>query len=158
MNKRFNSGFTLIELMIVVAIVAILASIAYPAYTSSILKGKRAEARTALMELMQQQERYMTQTNSYCAFSNTSGTTAAVAGPCTDPVPFKTFSGDNSTNAAYYLSVDACPPATTTTAADMKECVRVSAAPIRSDPEAGTLQMLSTGTKTCTGTKPSVCW
>lgn len=156
MNKRFNSGFTLIELMIVVAIVAILASIAYPAYTSSILKGKRAEARTALMELMQQQERYMTQTNSYCAFSNTSGTTAAVAG-CTT-VPFKTFSGDNATNAAYFLSADACPPATTTTAADMKECVRVSAVPLRSDPEAGTLQMLSTGTKTCTGTKTSVCW
>lgn len=150
MNKRLNSGFSLIELMIVVAIIGILAGIAYPAYTSSILKGKRAEARTALMELMQQQERFMTQTNSYCAFSNTSGTTAAVAG-C-DTVPFKTFSGDNAANAAYYLSADACPSST------IAECVRVSASPIKSDPEAGTLQILSTGTKTCTGTKISVCW
>lgn len=151
MNKRFSKGFTLIELMIVVAIIAILASIAYPAYTSSILKGKRAEARTALTELMQQQERFMTQTNSYCAFSNTAGTTAVVAG-CTT-VPFKTYSGDTSAKAAYYLSAAACTDST------IAECVQVSAEPVKADPEAGTLQMLSTGTKTCVGgTKPSVCW
>lgn len=150
MKKRTSSGFSLIELMIVVAIIGILAGVAYPSYTNSILKGKRAEARTALMELMQQQERFMTQTNSYCAFSNTGGTTAVVAG-CTT-VPFRTFSGDNAAKAAYYLSADACPSST------IAECVRVSAAPIKSDPEAGTLQMLSTGTKTCTGTYTSVCW
>lgn len=138
------------ELMIVVAIVGILSSIAYPAYTGSVLKGKRAEGRTALAELMQQQERFMTQSNTYCSFSNTSGTTAAVAG-CTT-VPFKSFSGDNAGKAAYLLSADACPSST------IKECVRVSATPIRTDPDAGTLQMLSTGTKTCTGTKTSVCW
>ena len=150
MKKKLETGFTLIELMIVVAIVAILTSIAYPAYTSSIVKGKRAEGRTALSELMQQQERFMTQTNSYCAFSNMSGTTAVVAG-CTT-VPFKTFSGDSQAKAAYYLSSDACPSST------IAECVRVSAVPIKTDTEAGTLQVLSTGTKTCTGTNLSSCW
>ena len=50
LNRRVNRGFTLIELMIVVAIVAILAAIAYPAYTESVRKGRRAEARTALAE------------------------------------------------------------------------------------------------------------
>ncbi len=150
MKKHLGSGFTLIELMIVVAIIAILSSIAYPAYTDSILKGKRAEGRMALVELMQQQERHMTQTNSYCAFSNTSGTTAVVAG-CT-VVAFKTFSGDSQARAAYYLSADACPSST------IAECVRVSAVPIKSDADGGTLQVLSTGTKTCTGTKTSVCW
>lgn len=150
MKKRLDSGFTLIELMIVVAIVAILTSVAYPAYTSSIIKGKRAEGRTALAELLQQQERYMTQTNSYCSFSNTAGTAAAVAG-CTT-VPFKTFSGDSLGKAAYYLSADACPNST------IAECVRVAAVPIKSDTEAGTLQVLSTGTKTCTGTNTGVCW
>lgn len=150
MNKYLNSGFTLIELMIVVAILAILTSIAYPAYTSSTVKGKRAEGRTALFELMQQQERFMTQTNSYCAFSNTSGVTSVVAGCAT--VPFKTFSGDSQAKAAYYLSADACPNST------IAECVRVSAVPIKADTEAGTLQVLSTGTKTCTGTNTTVCW
>lgn len=146
MNKLLNRGFTLIELMIVVAIVAILASVAYPAYTSSILKGKRAEARAALTELMQQQERYMTQNNTYLAFSNTAGTTNPAS------VPFKTYSGDSAVNPSYYLSASVCG------ALNINECVTVSAAPVQSDPEVGTLQILSSGTKTCTGTRPAVCW
>lgn len=158
MNKRLNTGFTLIELMIVVAIVGILASIAYPSYVNSVRKGKRAEGRAALTELLQQEERFMTQTNSYCAFSNSSGTTAVGAGcGSATTVPFKTYSGDNAASPSYYLSADACPPATTTDAAAMKECVRVSAIPTFTDTEAGTLQILSTGTKTCS-TGSSVCW
>ncbi|RZM02652.1 MAG: type IV pilin protein, partial [Variovorax sp.] len=66
--RRRQAGFTLIELMIVVAIVGILATIAYPSYRESVLKGRRAEARTALLELMQQQERYMTQRGAYLNF------------------------------------------------------------------------------------------
>ena len=61
-------GFTLIELMITVAIIGILAAIAYPSYQDSILKGRRAEGRTALLNLLQQQERYYTQTGSYLSF------------------------------------------------------------------------------------------
>jgi len=152
MKNKSASGFTLIELMIVVAIVAILASIAYPSYISSVIKGRRASGRTALTELMQQQERYMTQNNTYCAFSNSGGTTAAVSG-CTT-VPFKTFSGDNSASPDYYLSAATCP----NTVFTVKECIQVQADPVKSDPEAGSLQILSTGTKTCTGTKTSVCW
>lgn len=151
MNEKRSHGFTLVELMIVVAIIAILTSIAYPAYTSSILKGKRAEGRAALAELLQQQERYMTQNNVYLTFTNTAGTTS----PAT--VPFKTYSGDNPTKAAYYLKASAC-----SVSIAISECVMVEAVPVNSgsDLEYGTLQMLSTGTKTCTGTKnaTSGCW
>ena len=161
MNTHSHRGFSLIELMIVVAIVGILASIAYPAYISSILKGRRAQARAAVMELLQQQERYLTQQNTYLIFSNSSGTTL----PATAATTFKVFAGDNTTNASYWLSADQCPDGSGGTL-NIIDCVRVSATPVpvspdpRSDPEVGTLRMTSTGTKDCTGTttNTSLCW
>ncbi len=53
-----RNGFTLIELMVVIAIVAILAAIAYPSYTQYVRRGARAEARTALLEAQQFMERF----------------------------------------------------------------------------------------------------
>lgn len=160
-------GFTLIELMIVVAIVAILASIAYPAYTNSVLKGKRAQGRTALAELMQQQERYMTQRNCYLGFTTLASfvATASAPSPSTDcggitatAVPFKTFSGDNQSSAAYKLTADTCPATGGGTLA-ISECVRVNATPVGTDPVAGTLWMTSTGNKGCTGgAAAALCW
>jgi type IV pilus assembly protein PilE len=63
--KRLNSGFTLIELMIVVAIVAILAAIAFPSYARYVEKARRADAQSALLDVSQRLERCYTQTNTY---------------------------------------------------------------------------------------------
>lgn len=52
------NGFTLVELVIVIAIIGILASLAYPAYTEQIRKGRRAEAKSALLDIASRQERY----------------------------------------------------------------------------------------------------
>jgi type IV pilus assembly protein PilE len=60
-----QKGFTLIELMIVVAIVAIIASIAYPSYTESIRKSRRADAQAVLLESGQFLERFFTENNRY---------------------------------------------------------------------------------------------
>ena len=56
---RRSIGFTLIELMVVVAIVGILAAIAYPSYLDQVRKGRRAEAQALLMELAQRQQNFL---------------------------------------------------------------------------------------------------
>ena len=58
-------GFTLIELMIVVAVVAILSSIAYPSYTEYVRRGHRAEARAGILQAAQWLERAATATGTY---------------------------------------------------------------------------------------------
>ena len=60
-----TGGFTLIELMIAVAIIAILATIAYPSYRQQVLKSQRTEAKTALSDAAQRLERCYTQFNAY---------------------------------------------------------------------------------------------
>ena len=64
-NPRFSSGFTLLELMIVVAIVGILANIAYASYSSSVAKSRRNAAQGCLMEQAQYMERVYTTSMSY---------------------------------------------------------------------------------------------
>lgn len=73
LRRAQHTGFTLIELMITVAIVAILAAIAYPSYTEYVQRSHRADARAALASAAQFMERQLTTTNAYPAtFSGTS--------------------------------------------------------------------------------------
>lgn len=63
--KHSNRGFTLIELMIVVAIIGILAAIAYPSYDEYIKRGNRTEGQAFLSDVAARQERYYSQNNAY---------------------------------------------------------------------------------------------
>ncbi|MEN3111424.1 type IV pilin protein [Uliginosibacterium paludis] len=71
-----SSGFTLIELMIVVAIVAILAAIAVPNYREYVLRAGRGDAKTVLLEISQAMERNYTEANRYD--KNAAGATMTV--------------------------------------------------------------------------------
>ena len=64
-HKKYQSGFTLIEVMIVVVIVAVLSSIAYPSYKESVARSRRAEARVVLTAAQQWMERFYTENNRY---------------------------------------------------------------------------------------------
>jgi type IV pilus assembly protein PilE len=81
-----SRGFTLIELMIVVAIIAVLAAIAYPSYTSYITKTRRNAATACLSEYANYMERYYTTNLSYAASASTSGGTP-VANPVSTTPP-----------------------------------------------------------------------
>ncbi len=63
--KARHSGFTLIELMIVVVIIGILASIAYPSYLDYVERARRSDAQGALLGLANAMERHHTVNNSY---------------------------------------------------------------------------------------------
>lgn len=65
MKKHKQQGFTLIELMIVVAVVGILSAIAYPSYTEYVRRGHRADARAGLLQAQLWMERAATATGVY---------------------------------------------------------------------------------------------
>lgn len=166
MKRIAVAGFSLLELMIVVVVVGVLASVAYPAFTDAILKGRRAQARVAIAELMQQEERFMTQRNCYLAFSTAADAVATAeasveCGITADfAVPFRPYAGDRATDAAYLLSSRACLDGSV--ALSLRECVSVEGRPLRPDPQAGVLWMSSTGARGCTGSaslsRPTLCW
>jgi type IV pilus assembly protein PilE len=62
---RRRRGFTLIELMVTVAVIAILAAIAFPSYTSYVRKAKRATAQTGLMDLASKEQTYLLDRRTY---------------------------------------------------------------------------------------------
>lgn len=74
-----QSGFTLIELMIVVAIIGIIAAIAYPSYSDHVDRARRSDAQGALMGLAAAMERHYASNNSYQEAASGGGDTGAPA-------------------------------------------------------------------------------
>ena len=109
--KRKPLGFSLIELMIVVAIVGILGSIAYPSYLNQVAQSRRADAQAVLMEAAQFMERFYTENNRY--HQDTGGTAVAL------PVQLRELPRDSGTKS-YDISVQASTASTYTLRATPK--------------------------------------
>ncbi len=97
--KTINKGFTLLELMIVVAIIAILASIAFPSYQDSVRKSRRAAAQADLLEISSFLERKFTEDNVYNGDTNTN--TLAASGVTND---YYVFTLPTFTATSYILN------------------------------------------------------
>lgn len=138
MTKRDSSGFTLIELMIVVAIIGILAAIAYPAYQDQVRKSKRSDGQVALLDMMAKQERYYTDNNTYTATLTNLGYTVDADGNADSP------------EADYKLSAGTCASGT------IAVCIELTATGQGdqvNDGSCGTLTINSRNVKS-----PAACW
>jgi type IV pilus assembly protein PilE len=96
-GARRGRGLTLIEVLIAVAIVAVLTAIAVPMYSQYLVRGQRAAAKTALLQMSQAMERYYTACGTYATT-----TTGPCAGTISSTVvyPLSTFvSGSTGCNA-----------------------------------------------------------
>lgn len=134
-NSHKQTGFTLVEVLITIAVVAVLIVIAVPAYTTYITKSRRSDGQSALLDMSNRMERYFTENNTYV------GATPTALGV-----------GTTSPSGHYTLSV---PTATATT-------YTLQATPIgaqlQSDTQCGTLSYDYLGTKGSSAGTVANCW
>jgi type IV pilus assembly protein PilE len=155
-----QKAFTLIELMIVVAVITILAAIAYPSYQDSLAKSRRADAKAALSELSVFMERLYTATGCYNAGADKAcgtGDDVTTAPNLSLLTPFYKYNSSGAWTGAvatpksgtvnYNLSLSVITASTYTL-----QAVPVSTT---TDPLCGTLTLSHTGAKTPTTTG---CW
>jgi type IV pilus assembly protein PilE len=147
-NRTWSrAGFTLIELMIVVAIVAIVAAIAYPAYTNYIVKTRRVAAASCLSEYANYMERYYT-TN--LGYDEDTATT-----PVANTLPALDCAGVQRTGTNYKYTL---PAATLKVASYVINAVPIGTQLAR-DTKCGTLTLDQTGKRTVSGTDTvDRCW
>lgn len=138
-TKRRQHGMTLLELMAVVMVIGVLGMIAIPSYRQYVMRAQRAEAKTALMRLQVNQERFYLQNRIY---SN-------------DPIALG-FPGSNSERGTYALTIDSANLAAGYTATAAPRAG--GAYDMQNDEECATFTIDALGVRTATGTGAARCW
>ncbi|MEX0619820.1 MAG: type IV pilin protein [Pseudohongiellaceae bacterium] len=137
---RQTTGYTLLELLITVAIIGIIAAVALPTYQQSVLRSARAEAKSALMQVAANQERFYSANNSYSTNA--------------DPLSASPQATVESRDGSYVVSVAAC------TSGSIANCFLATAVPQdnQSADSCGSLTLTNTGVRAATGGSVDDCW
>ncbi len=138
LQRRGVAGFTLIELMIVVAVVAVLAAIAYPSYQDALRKSRRGQAKADLVEYVAQAERFRTVNNTYVGFLFPGG------------VPTIQSPREAGSPARYDLAI------TTQTVTDL--VISATAVADQANDRCGDLSLANTNEKTNSAGDLADCW
>lgn len=133
--RRRTGGFTLIELMIVVAVIAILSAIAYPSYQEQVRKSRRGQVKADLVEYAQLAERFHTVNNTYVGFD----------------LPFDQSPRENGATAHYGLTLN--PDSTASTFV-----IEATAQGNQAKDRCGDLSLNQAGVKTNSKGNLSDCW
>ena len=154
-----SRGFTLMEVLIAVAIVGILAAIALPSYRSYVERTNRGVAKSALAEVASRQESWYVDRKRYAASLDRLGWSG-------DPLFLNReggLSASGDSHSIYRVSLQgnpaslSCPPGGSPSTAGYS----VVAVPINAqagDTACGTLCLTSTGIRSASGSSPDLCW
>lgn len=139
-KKDYFAGYTLVELLITVAIIGIIAAVALPSFQASSMRAARSEAQAALLEAASDQERF------YSANSSYSANALPLANPAQE---FKT-----SRDGHYQISIAACDTGT------IANCFVATATPQggQASDACTTLTLTDTGIRGSTGAAVDECW
>lgn len=140
--KRRN-GFSLLELMIVVAIVGIIAAFAYPSYLEQVRKTRRVDCSGALISLGNAMERFFTVNSTYLGAGAGGGNTGT-------PAIFSATCPVDGGAATYDLTIQAATGSTF--------ALQATPTGAQADDKCGTLILTNTGRKDVTGQDAGVTW